>query len=84
MKKIKGEYCFDYDFEDDILDLYIEKPVPAKSLEMGNGILIRINPDTNEIVGFTIIDYEWRKEKGLLKQIPYFEDIQLPEYKSCA
>lgn len=78
MEKIKGKIKFSYD-KNDVLYSFINKPRKAICRELGNGILMRI--DGNEkIVGFTIIDYERRKRDGLLKTVPYFEDIKLPKY----
>jgi len=82
MERIKGKIRFSYDKENDVLYSFINKPRKAtcRELGLGNGILIRIDPDINKIVGFTVIDYERRKRDGLLKTVPYFKDIKLPEY----
>jgi len=58
-----------------------DKPIPCKGKEIGNGIYIRIDPETNKEVGFTIIDYMKRINNNLLKSVPGFEDIELPKYK---
>ena len=79
MKK-KIEIDFHYDREVDVLYASIGKPRPATSIEKGNGILLRIDPKTNDIIGFTVIKYMKRKKDGFLKHIPEFENIELPIY----
>jgi uncharacterized protein YuzE len=79
--KIKsGKLVFKYDKESDVLYAYINRPEKAISIEKGNGILIRKNPDDMSITGFTIIDYKKRLQKGLLKSVPYFPKISLPHF----
>ncbi len=49
------------------MDIAIGKPREAISREIGNDIVVRIDPKTKEIVGFTILNFEKRfehKEKG--------------------
>ena len=53
---------FWFDKEGDILDISIGKPRSAISKEIGDDILLRINPETNEVVGFTILNFEKRFE----------------------
>jgi uncharacterized protein YuzE len=62
-KKLK----FFFDKKGDVLDIAIGKPREAISREIGNDIVVRIDPKTKEIVGFTILNFEKRfehKEKG--------------------
>ncbi len=56
-KKLK----FFFDKEGDVLDIAIGKTRTAVSKEIGNDILIRIDPETKEIVGFTILNFEDRR-----------------------
>ncbi len=72
-KKVK----FSYDKEADVLYSYIDKPRPAISREEADSILIRRDPVSNEIVGFTIIGYSILKKKGPVF-VPHFEGIKLP------
>lgn len=53
-----------YDKEGDILDISIGPPQPAISDEMGNDIIVRHHPETDEIIGFTILNFERRFEQG--------------------
>lgn len=62
-KKLK----FFFDKKGDVLDIAIGKPREAISREIGNDIVVRIDPKTKEIIGFTILNFEKRfehKEKG--------------------
>jgi hypothetical protein len=48
-----------YDEDDDILYAWVgEKPVPAVTYETDEGHLVRLDPETKEFVGVTILDYE--------------------------
>ncbi len=58
---------FFFDKKGDVLDIAIGKPKQAISREIGNDIIVRVDPKTKEIVGFTILNFEKRfehKEKG--------------------
>lgn len=57
-KKLK----FFFDKKVDVLDIAIGKPKEAISREIGNDVIIRIDPKTKEIVGFTILNFEKRFE----------------------
>lgn len=67
MKKIKGKLKFDYDDENDVLYAYINKPRKAISKELDSGVVIRLDPISKKMVGFTIIDFLFKITKGLLK-----------------
>jgi len=57
-KKLK----FFFDKKGDVLDIAIGEPKEAVSKEIGNDVVMRIDPKTNEIVGFTILNFEKRFE----------------------
>lgn len=57
-KKLK----FFFDKKGDVLDIAIGKPKAAISKEIDNDIIVRIDPKTKEIVGFTILNFEKRFE----------------------
>lgn len=57
-KKLK----FFFDKEGDILDIAVGKPKKAISREIGNDVVVRLDPKTMEIVGFTILNFEKRFE----------------------
>lgn len=54
---------FFFDKKVDVLDIAIGKPKEAISREIGNDVIIRIDPTTKEIVGFTILNFEKRFER---------------------
>jgi len=58
-----GKVMFFFDKEGDVLDISIGKPRKARSKEIGDDIVVRIDPKTDEIVGFTILNFEKRFEK---------------------
>ncbi len=47
---------WDYDAEADVLYISIGKLVCAEGIDIGKGVIVRINPELNEVVGFTIIN----------------------------
>ncbi len=57
-KKLK----FFFDKKGDVLDIAIGKTKEAISREIGNDVIIRIDPKTKEIMGFTILNFEKRFE----------------------
>ncbi len=58
-----GKVMFFFDKEGDVLDISVGKPKKARSEEIGEDIIVRIDPKTDEIVGFTILNFEKRFEK---------------------
>ena len=64
---------FWFDKEGDVLDISIGKPKNSVSKEIGGDILLRVDPATNNVVGFTILNFE-RRFKGSKKP----EEISLP------
>lgn len=49
-----------YDSEGDVLYLSVGEPRPAVSQELGDDILLRVDPETNEIVGLTVLNLSAR------------------------
>jgi uncharacterized protein YuzE len=47
---------WDYDKEADVLYLSLGEPKKAEGIDIGNGTIIRVSPENNEIVGITIIN----------------------------
>jgi uncharacterized protein YuzE len=54
----KQELRFAYDKEGDVLDISVGMPRKAISNEIADDFFVRIDPDTNRIVGFTILNFE--------------------------
>jgi len=55
---------FFYDKKGDILDISLGPPQPAISDEVGNDVIVRYHPETDEIIGFTILNFERRFEQN--------------------
>ncbi len=60
----KTDLNFFYDKEGDILDISIGVPQPAISDEIGDDIILRRHINTNDIIGFTILNFERRFDKN--------------------
>ena len=49
-----------YDAEGDVLYLSIGEPRAAVSQEIGNDVLLRVDPETGEVVGLTVLNLSSR------------------------
>ena len=52
----RKKLSWDYDAEADILYISFGNPKNAEGVDIGEGTIIRLQPDTNEIIGLTIIN----------------------------
>jgi uncharacterized protein YuzE len=52
----KNKINWDYDAEADILYISFGNPKNAEGVDIGEGTIIRIRPDTKEIIGVTILN----------------------------
>jgi len=52
----KSKINWDYDAEADILYISFGNPKNAEGVDIGEGTIIRIQPDTKEIIGVTILN----------------------------
>ncbi len=52
-----------FDKKGDVLNISVGKPKVAISKEIGNDVIIRVDPRTKEIVGFMILNFEKRFER---------------------
>ena len=52
----KKKLQWDYDAEADVLYISIGKPHKAEGVDIGDGVIARVEPKSNEIIGFTIIN----------------------------
>ena len=52
-----------YDAEADVLYISFGEPKPAEGLDIGDGTILRVDPETEKIVGLTILDFSKRTEE---------------------
>jgi uncharacterized protein YuzE len=52
----KENLQWDYDAEADVLYVSIGSPAKGEGVDLGNDTIVRINSETKEIIGFTIIN----------------------------
>ena len=52
----KEKIKWDYDAEADVLYISIGNPKNAEGVDIGEGTIIRIEPDSREIIGVTILN----------------------------
>lgn len=76
----EGRILWDYDAESDVLYSKIRDAKFPYELILDGGIVLSVDPDDFEVIGFTIIDYMWRKEHNKLGVIPFFPKEELPDY----
>jgi len=53
-----------YDADADVLYISFGEPRPAEGLDIGDGTILRVDPETEEVVGLTILDFTKRTEDG--------------------
>ena len=71
---------FFYDRKSDVLYMSIGSPQEAISKELGDDILIRVKPDTGEVVGFTILSFAERfSQIEEERSIPVIAQFAIPE-----
>ena len=59
-----------FDKEGDVLDISIGGPREVISKEVGDDILIRVDPKTSEVLGITILNFEKRFEQTKTEIFP--------------
>ena len=52
----RNKIKWDYDAEADVLYISFGNPKNAEGVDIGEGTIIRIRPDTQEIIGVTILN----------------------------
>lgn len=72
MKRMNNYPVNKYDSRHDVLHMFLDSPYDAFFDEEAPGIYVNRNEDSNEIVGFTVLDYSKRREQ-VKKQYPQFE-----------
>ena len=66
----KDKIKWDYDAEADILYISFGNPKNAEGVDIGEGTIIRIEPDSKEIIGVTILNPIHRTLSSLMGK-PY-------------
>ncbi len=54
-----------YRAEEDILIVRFGPPAPAVTLELGDGALVRVDPDTREVVALEVLNWSERTERQM-------------------
>lgn len=62
---------YEYDKENDILDIFIENKGPAVSDELYYGVYSYIDPITETIIGVSIMNYTERNKEYLRDILPF-------------
>jgi len=68
---------YHYDREEDILYLTLGDSDSALCIEQGDGFLVRIDPESGEAVGFTVIDFSLRAAERVA--IPVYAQFALSQ-----
>ena len=58
----KAESVINYDAEADVLYISFGNPRKAEGIDVGDGTILRIDPDTGEVIGITLLDFKRRAE----------------------
>lgn len=74
------EIEFRYDEEADVLYAIIERKEKPIYREISEGVVLRLDRETQKCIGFTIIDYKKRLRDGLLQSCPNILKFRLPTY----
>jgi len=65
----KAQSVINYDAEADVLYVSFGKPKKAEGIDIGDRTILRVDPETGQIVGITILDFKKRTgEDGISKE----------------
>jgi len=68
-----------YDKEGDILDLSLGEPKEAISREIEDDLFVRIDPQSNEVVGISILNFEkWFEDMKDFRTLPVLGTFEIP------
>ena len=73
-----GMIEFDYDEIGDVLYSKIKRHPMPFDLDLDGGVVLSLDPESYQIIGFMIIDYSWRIKNKKLGTIPFIDYKQLP------
>ena len=69
---------FSYDKEADILDISLGGPQKAISREIEDDFFVRLDPETDKVIGFSILNFEkWFKELDDYRLVPMSAEFSL-------
>jgi len=68
---------YHYDGEEDILYLTLGDSDSALCIEQDEGFLVRIDPESGVVVGFTVIDFSLRAAEPVA--VPVYAQFALPQ-----
>jgi uncharacterized protein YuzE len=60
---------YSYDREADVMYFYFDRPRKAKTIELNDDFLLRLDPETQEVVGVTVVSFS-RHFPFLRGQVP--------------
>jgi len=67
-----------YDKEGDVLDISLGEPKEAISKEIEDDLFIRVDPNTNEIIGISILNFEkWFKDIKDFRTLPVLGSFEV-------
>ena len=73
-----GRLSFEYDRDADILYVQKRAPYPEQETEeIGEQVIARLNPDTDEVEGLEILFFSTRLLKSHLFELPVTADLRL-------
>jgi uncharacterized protein YuzE len=65
----QAQSVINYDEEADVLYVSFGKPRKAEGIDIGDGTILRVDPETGQIVGITILDFKKRTgEDGISEE----------------
>jgi uncharacterized protein YuzE len=68
--EMKDKIKWDYDAESDVLYISYRNPQNAEGVDIGESTIIRIQPDSKEIIGVTILNPYHRTLSALMENRP--------------
>jgi len=56
-KGVAQKINFSYDEAADVMYFYVGRPRRAKTIEVGNDFVLRLEPRTGRVIGLTVVDF---------------------------
>jgi uncharacterized protein YuzE len=62
---------FSYDEDADVMYFYVGRPRPARTVEVSDDFVLRIDPRTGRVIGLTVVDFSKHFDlRGLRVKMP--------------